>query len=131
MILFSRYDGEGPFIHLYTSYKGSHAGLEGTTCPIACAPAEYHTQQPGGGGYSHILAIRVCTAGEGMVFKPFGLVKGMVFMPFGRGIGFSNHRKLVLYRVPFNGIAHKRLKSRTNEHFWSGRGSQNLQNLVE
>ena len=36
-----------------------------------------------GGGYSHILAIRVCAAGEGMVFKPFGLVKGMVFKPFG------------------------------------------------
>ena len=27
-----------------------------------------------GGGYSYILAIRVCVAGEGMVFKPFGLV---------------------------------------------------------
>ena len=26
-------------------------------------------------GYSYILAIRVCAAGEGMVFKPFGLVK--------------------------------------------------------
>ena len=36
-----------------------------------------------GGGYSHILAIRVCAAREGMVFKPFGLVKGMVFQPFG------------------------------------------------
>ena len=38
---------------------------------------------PGGGGYSHILAIRVCDAGECMVFKLFGLVKGMVFKPFG------------------------------------------------
>ena len=27
----------------------------------------------GGGGYSHILAIRVCAAGKGMVFKPFVL----------------------------------------------------------
>ena len=36
-----------------------------------------------GGGYSYILAIRVCAVGEGMVFKPFGLVKGMVFKPFG------------------------------------------------
>ena len=35
------------------------------------------------GGYSHISAIRVCATGEGMVFKPFGLVKGMVFKPFG------------------------------------------------
>ena len=35
------------------------------------------------GGYSHILAIRACAAGEGMVFKPFCLVKGMVFKPFG------------------------------------------------
>ena len=25
-------------------------------------------------GYSHILAIRVCAAGKGTVFKPFGLV---------------------------------------------------------
>ena len=32
-------------------------------------------------------------------------------------IGSSNHRKLVYYRVPFNGIAHKRLKSRIIEHF--------------
>ena len=38
---------------------------------------------PPGGEYSHILAIRVGAAGEGMVFKPFGLVKGMVFKPFG------------------------------------------------
>ena len=30
----------------------------------------------GGGWYSHILAIWECAAGEGMVFKPFGLVKG-------------------------------------------------------
>ena len=37
----------------------------------------------GGGGYSHILAIWVCAAGKGMVFKPFGLIKGMVFKPFG------------------------------------------------
>ena len=29
---------------------------------------------PAGGGYSHILAIRVCAAGEGMIFKLFGLV---------------------------------------------------------
>ena len=36
-----------------------------------------------GGGYSHILAIRVYAAGEGIVFKSFGLVKGMVFKPFG------------------------------------------------
>ena len=28
---------------------------------------------PGGGGYAHILAIRVCVAGKGMVFKPFTL----------------------------------------------------------
>ena len=28
----------------------------------------------GGGGYSHILAIQVCAAGKGMVFKPFSLV---------------------------------------------------------
>ena len=31
-----------------------------------------------------ILAIQViCAAGEGMVFKPLGLVKGMVFKPLG------------------------------------------------
>ena len=28
----------------------------------------------GGGGYSHILAIPVCAAGKGMVFKPFSLI---------------------------------------------------------
>ena len=28
-----------------------------------------------GWGYSHLLAIRVSAAGEGMVFKPFGLAK--------------------------------------------------------
>ena len=27
-----------------------------------------------GGGYSHILAIRVPAEGKGMVFKPFGLL---------------------------------------------------------
>ena len=38
-----------------------------------------------GGGVTPIiiLAIQVCATGEGMVFKPFGLVKGMVFQPFG------------------------------------------------
>ena len=36
-----------------------------------------------GGGYSHIVAIRVYAAGEGTVFKPFCLVKVMVFKPFG------------------------------------------------
>ena len=30
-----------------------------------------------------MLAIRVCAAGEGMVFKPFGMVKDIVFKPFG------------------------------------------------
>ena len=29
---------------------------------------------PGGGGYSHILAIQVCAAGKGMVYKPFSQV---------------------------------------------------------
>ena len=38
---------------------------------------------PRGGGYSHTLDIRVCAAEEGMVFKPFGLLKGMVIKPFG------------------------------------------------
>ena len=35
------------------------------------------------GGYSHIFAVHVGAAGEGMVFKAFGLVKGMVFKSFG------------------------------------------------
>ena len=38
----------------------------------------------GEGGYSHILAVRVCAAGKGMVFKPLSLV-----------LGSTNHRKLV------------------------------------
>ena len=46
----------------------------------------------------HILAIWVCAAGDGMVFKPFGLVKGMVFKPFGLVESMvSSH--LVWYRV--------------------------------
>ena len=36
--------------------------------------------QPRREGYSHILAIRICAAVEGMVFKPFGLVKGLVII---------------------------------------------------
>ena len=79
---------------------------------------------------------------EGMVFKPFGLVEGMVFKPFGLAEGtVFKPFGLVYYIViienwpskggPFNGIAHKRLKSGIIEHFWSDRGSQNLQNLVE
>ena len=40
-------------------------------------------QKPRGGAYSHILAIRVCATGEGVLFKPFDLVKGMVFKSFG------------------------------------------------
>ena len=43
--------------------------------------------------------------------------KGYGFHGIWSGIGSTNHRKLVYYRVPFNGIAHKRLKSRTIEHF--------------
>ena len=37
-------------------------------------PVIHLIMPPGGGGYSHILAIRVCAAGKSMVFKPFGLV---------------------------------------------------------
>ena len=33
-----------------------------------------------GGGYSYILAIRVCAAGKGMVFKPFTLEQGLIIM---------------------------------------------------
>ena len=33
------------------------------------------------------------------------------------GLGSRNHRKLVWYRDPFNGITHKTLKSRTIEQF--------------
>ena len=57
-----------------------------------------------GGGVLHILAIRVYATGKG-------------FQAIWSGIGSGYHRKLVWYRVSFNGIAHKRLKSRTIEHF--------------
>ena len=40
-----------------------------------------------GGGYSHLLAKRVCAAGEGMVFKPFGLVEGLVIIEHWSSIG--------------------------------------------
>ena len=42
---------------------------------MACAKMPRHVICPGRGGYSHILAIRVCAAGKGMVFKPFGLYR--------------------------------------------------------
>ena len=45
------------------------------------------TSEGGGGGYSHILAIRVCATGEGMVFKPFGLVKDLVIIVNWSSIG--------------------------------------------
>ena len=38
-----------------------------------------------GGEYSHIFAIRVCAAGEGMIFKPFGL--GLVIIENWSSIG--------------------------------------------
>ena len=45
----------------------------------------------GGGGegarYTHILAIRVCAAGKGMVFKPFSLVQGLVILENWSSIG--------------------------------------------
>ena len=44
-------------------------------------------QHRGRAGYSHTLAIQGCAAGEGMVFKPFGLVKGMVFQTIWSGRG--------------------------------------------
>ena len=34
----------------------------------------------GWGGYSHLLAIRVCAAGKGMVFKPFTLGLGLIII---------------------------------------------------
>ena len=43
----------------------------------------YLPETQGGGAYSHILPIRVCATGEGVLFKPFDLVKGMVFKSFG------------------------------------------------
>ena len=48
-------------------------------CKIMKRMSLYKEGKSGGGGgegvgYSHILAMRVCAAGKGMVFKPFGLV---------------------------------------------------------
>ena len=40
------------------------------------------------------------------------------FQAIWSGMGSSNHIKL----VPFDGITHKRLKSRTIEFFWSSKG---------
>ena len=56
--------------------------------------------------------------------------KGYGFHAIWSGIGSTNHRKLVYYRAPFNGIAHKRLKSRTIEHFKCGREFGLVKNLV-
>ena len=41
----------------------------------------------GGGGYSHILAIPVCAAGKGKVFKPFSLIWGIVIIENWSSIG--------------------------------------------
>ena len=35
---------------------------------------------PGGWGYPHILAIQVCAAGKGMIFKPNALGYGLVII---------------------------------------------------
>ena len=43
--------------------------------------------------------------------------KGYGFQAIWSGIGSSKHKPFVQYRVPFYGIAHKRLISRTFEHF--------------
>ena len=72
------------------------------TCNEAVVTTAYILTVQLSWGYSHILAIQVCAAGNGMVFKPFQ-----------SRIGSSNHRKLVWYRVPFNGIVGKKLKSKT------------------
>ena len=42
---------------------------------------------PEGGGYSHILAIWVCEAGKGMVFKRFTLGQGLVITDYWSRIG--------------------------------------------
>ena len=41
----------------------------------------------GGGGYSHIMAMRVCAAGKGIVFKPFTLGWGLVIIENWSSIG--------------------------------------------
>ena len=41
----------------------------------------------GGGGYSQVLAIRVCAAGKGVVFKPFSMVLGLVIIENWSSIG--------------------------------------------
>ena len=46
-----------------------------------------HPPPPHPGGYSHILAIRVCAAGERIVFNPFGLVKCLVIIENWSSIG--------------------------------------------
>ena len=50
-------------------------------CEVWCMVKSLY---PPGGGYSHMLAVRVCAAG-----------KGMVCQAIYSGIGASNHRKLV------------------------------------
>ena len=45
-------------------------------------PRKFFASPPGGGVLPYIGYTGMC-AGEGMVFKPFGMVKGMVFKPFG------------------------------------------------
>ena len=82
------------------------------------------------GGYSHILVIhcQVCATGEGMVFKPFGLVKGMVFKPFGlvKGMVFKPFglvKGLVIIEN-WSSIGYG------FQAIWSGIGSRNHRKLV-
>ena len=66
IFLKSRYDGG----FLYSTIRFSKQPL----AVIKLHLYNYYYVSPGEGEWSPILAIRVCAAGKGMVFKPFGLV---------------------------------------------------------
>ena len=58
---------------MYTFGKYRETGMSGPKREFFSLPSSWNSRG-GGAVYPHILAIRVCAAGEGMVFKPFSLV---------------------------------------------------------
>ena len=81
----------------------------------------------GGGGVTPIYWLYVPLE-KGMVFKPFILGKGLVIIENWSRTG--SHIMESLSRQKIIVIYNKMLKSRTIECFYSGIGSQNLQNLL-
>ena len=72
------------------------------THTLHCNALGYKRSEGPGGGYSLIIAIRVCAAQRGRIFGTPNLKQGIIFKPFSKtgyrseftGFNFSNARKL-------------------------------------